>query len=286
MPVRALLLLSDWSIGHEVNLGGSRPPHPPPTGGYCHVVVAMIVRTNVCIMRVGSTLRHRCSTSNYVSISYHTLVILGRPLTRLLATTQIKWQVSAVVVSPFDSVSFLRAAIQSDVVRGTNSANTTTTSNAGYRQGRRGSGSGSGRCPPFAFFYADGVAIDRGQEERISVKDIAITSSSAASSSASTAAGEAAYDQQRWEGNSASDGSGRKELCVFLRACEPRTKQPTAGHSTGGVLHRWEDLQGGSWGNEVIRHASCFHFSSNGGGQTCRRFVICSGFFVVRNRRI
>lgn len=36
VPVRALLLLSDWSIGHEVNLGSSRGPQVATTrGGYC-----------------------------------------------------------------------------------------------------------------------------------------------------------------------------------------------------------------------------------------------------------
>lgn len=171
---------------------------------------------------------------------------------------------SAVVVSRFDSVSFLRAAIQADIVRDTSTANTTTINNAGFRQGRRGSGSGSGSggCPPFAFSYADGVAVDRGQEERLSVKDIAVTSSPAASSTSSTA-GEVFLDQ-RWEEDIASDDSERKELRVFLRACDPRTQQPTADNGAGGVLHRWEDLQGGSWGNEVNERVRASTFLRNG----------------------
>lgn len=137
---------------------------------------------------------------------------------------------SALILSPFDSVSFLRAAIQADIMK------TTTSNNTRHRHGHRGHHG----CPPFAFFYADGVAIDRGQEERLSVKDIAIQSSPACT----------VTDDPQWEVGNESGGSVQKEMHVFLRACEPRTKHATTDVGAG-VLHRWESLSGGSLGDEV-----------------------------------
>lgn len=134
-------------------------------------------------------------------------------------------------MSPFDSVSFLRAAIQADITK------TTTSTNVGHRHGHRGNHG----CPPFAFSYADGVAIDRGQEERLSVKDIAVQSPPPACT---------LTDDQQWEASHESGRRVHKEMHVFLRACKPRTKQATTDDGAG-VLHRWESLQGGSWGDEV-----------------------------------
>lgn len=139
-------------------------------------------------------------------------------------------------MSPFDSVSFLRAAIRADITK------TTTNNIAGHRQGHRG----YRECPPFAFSYADGVAIDRGQEERLSVKDVAIEVRSSPPACAVTA------DPEREVGN--ESGSVLKEMHVFLRAGEPRTKQSTTDDGAG-VLHRWENLQGGPRADEVRKQA-------------------------------
>lgn len=271
MSVRALLLLSDWSIGHEVNLA-------QPTG--C-CLMYYCTRRGVYISRPLKIVVSPQSIKNPI------LPLASWNASSLSCRHANAHQVSAVAVSPFDSVSFLRAAIQADIVRDASSVTTTTVNNAGYRQGHCDSGSGGGRggCPPFAFSYADGVAVDRGQEERLSVKDIAVTSSVA--SSASSAVGEATYDH-RWGEDSASEQSGHKELRVFLRACEPRTQQPTADHGTSGVLHRWEDLQGTSWGDEVNQVSSCFHFVQAMEGQTsCRCVVISSAPDLgCRKRRI
>lgn len=137
-------------------------------------------------------------------------------------------------MSRLDSVSLLRAAIQADVVRDIGT---------GHRQGNRV----IRECPPFSFSYADGVAIDRGQEERLSVKDIAITPSSFSATSM------AADDHdQRWDGNTDSAQSAEKEMLVLLRACESPTGQDATYESAGGVLHRWESMHGGFYGKEVI----------------------------------
>lgn len=145
-------------------------------------------------------------------------------------------------MSPFDSVSFLRAAIQADVVHDMGTRTIAVNSTV-HRQGSRG----TRECPPFFFSYADGVAIDRGQEERLAVKDIAITSSSFCAS------GVAAEDQdQQWNGNTDGGESTDKDMCVLLRVCESPTEQDTTGESGSGVLHRWESMQGGFCGIEVI----------------------------------
>ena len=161
---------------------------------------------------------------------------------------------SAVVVSPFDSVSFLRAAIQADMVKTTISSN-----NAGHRHGPRGYRG----CPSFAFSYADGVAIDRGQEERLLVKDIATKSSPACS---------VTDDDPRWEGGNEGRESGQGGMLVFLRAGEPRTKQATTDDGAG-VLHRWESLQGGCFGDEV-RKLAAEDFGKMGGGKTAVGFKV------------
>lgn len=165
--------------------------------------------------------------------------------TRLRSTTL---QVSTVDMSAFDSVSFLRTAIQADIVRDTRSAEETSaagSSAAGHRHGngRRGRGD---LCPPFTFCYADGVAIDPGQEERLSVKDIAVDP--ALQATGAGAAADRSGSNQRWD-----QGGGSGEMRVFLRACEPLTEQNASHGGGGGVLHRWESLQGGAWNTEVSK---------------------------------
>ncbi len=145
-------------------------------------------------------------------------------------------------MSPFDSVSFLRAAIQADAVRDTGTA-TNAVNSTGHRQRSRVIRG----CPPFSFSYADGVAIDRGQEERLSVKDIAITSSSCYANSMT-----ADEHDQQWAGNTGSGEVAEKEMRVLLRAYESPTGQDATDESAGGVLHRWESMHGGFCGPEVI----------------------------------
>lgn len=65
VSVRALLLLPNWTIGHEVNLGGM--PTPPPYRLLPHVVVASAYQRGVT---VGSTLTIVVSPKNYVPISF------------------------------------------------------------------------------------------------------------------------------------------------------------------------------------------------------------------------
>lgn len=132
-------------------------------------------------------------------------------------------------MSPSDSVSSLRVTIQADIMK------TISGDSAGHRHGQHAYHG----CPPFAFFYADGVAIDRGQEERLSVNDIAVQSST---------------DDRQWGVGNESVGGVQREMHVFLRACEPRTKQATTDDGAG-VLHRWESLHGGSWSDEVRKQA-------------------------------
>lgn len=146
-----------------------------------------------------------------------------------------------------DSVSFLRNAIRADITK------TSTSSNAGHRQGHRGHHG----CPPFAFSYADGVAIDRGQEDRLSVKDIAMQSPPPSS---------ALTNDEQWGADTTSGGSVRKEMQVFLRAGGPRTNQTTTDDG-GRALHRWESLQGRSWGDEVSNEARLATFRSTGGAE-------------------
>lgn len=124
--------------------------------------------------------------------------------------------------------------------------------NAGHRHGHRGYHG----CPPFAFSYADGVAIDRGQEERLSVKDIAIQSSAPPCT--------VTDDPEREVG--IESGRVLKEMHVFLRAGEPRTKQATTDDGAG-VLHRWESLQRGSCGGEVREQAREASFRKTGGAE-------------------
>lgn len=148
-------------------------------------------------------------------------------------------------MSPFDSVSFLRATIQADIMHATIS------NNAGHRHGH----CGFHGCPPFAFSYADGVAIDRGQEERLSVKDIAIRSSATCT----------VTDGPQWEVGNES-GEIVQEMHVFLRACEPRTKQATTDDGAG-MLHRWDSLQGGCSRDEVRKQACNASFRKTGGAE-------------------
>lgn len=154
-------------------------------------------------------------------------------------------------MSPVDSVSLLRAAIQADIVRDTRGTTTKTGASSGAA-GHLVDGGGSG-CPLFSFSYADGVAIDRGQEERLSVKDIAINSSSP-----SAGAPTDCFDLQWEDGNGGDGGGSCTEMVVFLRASGSETEHAgtgdgSAGGGDGGVLHRWESLQAGAWGNEVCR---------------------------------
>lgn len=170
-------------------------------------------------------------------------------------------------MSAFDSVSFLRAAIQADVVRDTRWVEETSASansTAGHRHGngRRGRGD---LCPPFTFCYADGVAIDPGQEERLSVKDIAVDPALQATGAA--AAADPSDSDQLWD-----QGSGSGEMRVFLQACEPLTEQG-ASHGGGGVLHRWESLQGGPWNTEVSKGTLVRYYA--GGRETLRRGLSC-----------
>lgn len=141
-------------------------------------------------------------------------------------------QVSAVEMSPFDSVRSLRAAIHSDIGR----KNRPTI-------GVHGGGGGGGRgSPAFLFSYADGVPINRGQEDRLSVQDIAIASPSSRATNADSRGG-------------GEDGRGHSaEACVFLRACSYQSSELETGDGSvleGDVLSRWGSLQGGSCGNEV-----------------------------------
>ena len=159
-------------------------------------------------------------------------------------------------MSPFDSVSFLRVAIQADIMKAAIS------NNAGHRHGHRGYHG----CPPFAFSYADGVAIDRGQEERLSVKDIAIQSSAPPCT--------VTDDPEREVG--IESGSVLKEMNVFLRAGEPRTKQATTDDGAG-VLHRWESLQRGSCGGEVREQLAKPVFERRERPRCCRRRDVFQG---------
>lgn len=121
---------------------------------------------------------------------------------------------AAVAISPQDSVCSLRAAINNelhpDLVPGVGDATGST----------------------FLFCYADGVPIDRGQEERLYVRDITIQSS-----------GSDTVDiDSPWN----SKGHPT-EMCVFVH------KEREAVEEAGAqrVLHRWENLQGGSFESEV-----------------------------------
>ncbi|CAM9142334.1 unnamed protein product, partial [Hapterophycus canaliculatus] len=168
----------------------------------------------------------------------------------LLSDWSIGHEVSAVTVSPFDNVSYLRAAIQADIVRHTRGA--TRETGASDSTGHRANGVDGSGCPLFTFFYADGVAIHRGQEERLSVKDIAIKTPSP------TAGAAADCFELRWEDKGSGDGERNcTEMTVFLRASESGTEQAGTGDGSGGgggggVLHRWESLQAGAWGNEAF----------------------------------
>ncbi|CAM9534987.1 unnamed protein product, partial [Scytosiphon promiscuus] len=190
----------------------------------------------------------------------------------LLPDWSIGHEVSAVTASPSDSVSSLRAAIQADIVCDTREAARKTGGSAAA-SGLRATG-GDSECPVFSFFYADGVAIERGQEERLSVKDIAIDLSS-------PDAGTVANDfDPRWKDDDSGDGGGScEELAVFLRASEFGTEEVGTGDGSGGgggggVLHRWESLQEGSWGNEAFwrgpastgSHDSAFSKAGGPGG--------------------
>lgn len=143
-------------------------------------------------------------------------------------------------MSPSDSVRSLRAAIHADIDR-----NKRPTIDANHRGGSDGGGS-----PAFLFSYADGVPIDRGQEGRVSVQDIAIASSPSRTTHNA--------DDPGGEGGGGGGGGWRSaEVCVFLRACSFQSSELEMGDGgcahEGGVLSRWGRLpgEGGSCGDEV-----------------------------------
>lgn len=119
-------------------------------------------------------------------------------------------QVAVVTVSPSDSVSSLRAAIHADAHRGS---------------------------PAFLFSYADGVPIDRGQEDRLRVRDMAVHSPISS-----------ALDMDLpWE-----QATRSQETLVFVQGYAPMKEQTTSDAADGGgLLHRWENLEGGQMNREV-----------------------------------
>ena len=139
-------------------------------------------------------------------------------------------------MSPFNSVRSLRAAILADFDRKTRPSVDV--------RGGGGSGGGdsSGTPPAFLFSYADGVPIDRGQEDRLSVQDIALASSPCSRATNSVIRKGGREDRGR---------SG--EACVFLRACSYQDDELETGDGLheGGVLSRWGSLRGGSCESEV-----------------------------------
>lgn len=135
-------------------------------------------------------------------------------------------QVARVVISPFDDLLSFREAIRADASPPQNVAV--------LRQG----------TPGFIFLYADGVPIDRRQEGRILVGDIAVA---------------APHSRSVEPGFSRS-----KEKCALIRSFRGLdSRAGTAASSTfadGGVLHRWEHLRGSPWEAEVKSNRSPLEF--------------------------
>lgn len=135
-------------------------------------------------------------------------------------------QVARVIVSPFDDLLSFREAIKADTSSPQNVAV--------LRQ----------RTPGFTFLYADGVPIDRRQEGRILVGDIAVA---------------APHSRSVESGFSRSN-----EKCALIqsfRGLDSRVgKAACSTLADGGVLHRWEHFRGSSWAAEVKIDGSFFDY--------------------------